>query len=138
MATFPANVGRQYALSALLKIQGSDITGGLITSGANIANAFDLPNEYIVLSGFVYVKTVFDGTTNTISVGDSGSATRFLNAVDLKTAATTAFSGVPFHSSTIGSALAKVTWTGTPTAVGLAYVYLEYIIPGRAHEVQTN
>jgi hypothetical protein len=138
MAIFPANVGRQYPLVTTLKIVGSDITLAKVASGVAIANAFDLPNEYIVLRGFVYVKTVFDGTTNTITLGDTGSATRFLNAVDLKTAATTEFSGVPFHSSTIGSAIAELTWTGTPTAVGEAYVVMEYIIPGRALEVQTN
>ena len=138
MAIFPANVGRQYPLVTCLKLQGSDITTAVVTTNVGIANAFDLPNEYIVLRGFIYVKTVFDGTTATFTLGDSGSAARFLSAVDLKTAATTAFSGVPFHSSTIGSAIGKYIWTGTPTAVGLAYVVMEYIIPDRSLEVQPN
>lgn len=138
MATlYPANVGRQYGLFAVFNITGADIAAGRYTSGANIANALDLPSTYIIYGGYIYVATAFNGTTATVTVGDSGSSTRFGNAVDLKTAAATALTNVPFYSGTIGGALMSVAWTGSPTT-GNAYVILEYLIPGRSNEVQTN
>lgn len=133
-----ANVGRQWPLIGVFHLTGQSSQDGTSVSGVAIANAADLPNTYIVLRGGVMVLTAFDGTTNTITAGDSGSAARFLSAVDLKTAANTAFSGVPFYSATIGNMAIKQTWTGTPTSVGEAYVWFEYIIPGRTTEVQTN
>lgn len=138
MATiYPANVGRQWPLYALLKVTAADILNGSLTSGANIAKAMDLPAEYLVLDGAIYVETAFDSTTATVTIGDSGSSTRYGSAVTLKTAATTALTGTPFHSATIANANVAVTWTGTPT-VGQAWIYLRYLIPGRANEVQTN
>ena len=137
MPLFPANVARQYPLVALLKISFTDLTNGSIVSGANIARALDLPNEYLIVDGAIYVETAFNGTTTTVAIGDPSSATRFAAAVSLQTAATTAFTGVPFHSGTIGTANLAVTFTGTPTT-GLAWVYMRYLIPGRNNEVQPN
>lgn len=133
-----ANVGRQWSLHGVFQLTGQGSVDGTIVSGTAIANASDLPNTYIITAGYVMVVTAFDGTTNTITAGDSGSAARFLSAVDLKTVANTAFSATPFYSATIGNMAIKQTWTGSPTAAGLAFVYFSYIIPGRSTEVQTN
>lgn len=137
---FPANVGRQWPLVGCLKIAASDIINGTIVTTVAIAHAADLPNDFIVTDGFVLVDTAFDSTTFTLAIGDSVNATRYAATASLTAAAGTsvAFTGTPFHSSTIGNMVVTPTITGTTPTVGLAYVVFKYIIPGRANEVQTN
>lgn len=100
-------------------------------------NLFELPAGAIVLDGDVKVLTAFNSaTTDTLSIGDSGSATRYASAVNIKTAARTALT-VPARQVS-GTEKVVATWTGAgaaPTA-GLVHVSLQYIIPGRAVENQ--
>lgn len=141
MATpiFPANVGRQTRLLAVANIKFSDIANGSIVSGVNIAHLLDLPSNYLVLSGMVYVQTAFVGlTAPTITIGDGTLTTRYASAVALTAAATTAFTAVPFQSSTIADAEAFLTFTGGPATAGNVWVVMEYVIPGRATEVQPS
>lgn len=141
MATpiFPANVGRQSRLIAAANIKFSDIANGSIVSGVNIAHLLDLPGNFILLNGSIYVQTVFVGLTlPTITIGDGTLTTRYASAVALTAAATTVFTATPFQSSTIADAEAFLTFTGGPATAGSVWVIMEYIIPGRALELQPN
>lgn len=96
-----------------------------------------LPRGAVVIGGFLVVDTAWDSTgTATLSIGDTGSATRHATTVDLKTAAKTALT-VTGYDNTGGLNLlgtAAITSTADLTA-GSARLVVEYIIDNRANEV---
>ncbi len=114
------------------------IADGTGSSLSGIAfNLFELPAGAIVTGGDVKVLTAFNsGTSDVLSIGDSGSATRYLSSQSIASAARTALTIPNRQSATTEKVLA--TWTGVgavPTA-GQAHITLSYIIPGRAFENQ--
>lgn len=114
------------------------IKAGTGSSLSGIAfNLFELPAGAVVIGGDVQVLTAFNSaTSDTLSIGDSGSATRYASAVNIKTAARTALTVPARQVSTTEKV--QATWTGAGTAptAGLVLVTLQYIIPGRAVENQ--
>lgn len=75
---------RQWPLSEIIRFTFEDVVAG--------ANPFaDLAGGEMVVGGSITVVTAWTTTgTATISLGDAGLATRYLSAVNLKTAARTA------------------------------------------------
>lgn len=119
----------QNVLSKVVTINFGDLAG---TSGTDVA-AIDIPQGAIVTSGAIVKRIVFNSaTSDTLSVGDSGSATRYLGATDVKTA-TGIVALVPtgyIHDKTA----ITVRWTGTgavPTT-GQVQLRVDYIVPGKA------
>lgn len=128
----PAN-GRQYPLFAEATINFDQIAD----TGVAVA-AIKLPVNAIVVGGAVVVDTAFNtGTTAVLDVGDSTTGNRYKNDVDLKTAGYTAL--VPTGYVSDGAdILVTPALVGTAATQGKVRVIVEYIISGRAHEVQTN
>lgn len=120
-------------------VNSDGIKAGTGSSLTGVAfNLFELPAGAIVIGGDIKVLEVFNSTTSdTFSIGDSGSATRYLNAQDVRTAVARAALTVPARQTTSTEKVVG-TWTsggGTPTT-GKLHITLQYIIPGRAVENQ--
>jgi hypothetical protein len=118
-------------------INGVTKSFGSTYTDAIVATAINLPEGCVVVGGEVVVETAGVGpTAYTVSLGDSVSATRYANAVDLKTAARTALTLTGYRTSenvrlTIASTVANAS-------AGKATVRVLYVMPGRANEVVPN
>lgn len=108
--------------------------------GTPVFKVFSLPVGAIALGGHLIVETAYanGAGTATVSVGDSGSATRFLAATDLKTAASTALA-IPVTGLGSGSDVLLTFSIATAAATaGRARVRIMYTIDGRGNEVQST
>lgn len=146
MATLKAARTAQYPLmaeftfnfddTAIDTVAGTSKTFGSTFGQSLVFDAINLPANANVIGGEVIVETAYaTSTAATISVGDSGSATRYANAVDLKTAARTALTLTGYRGSGENIRLAVNTTVAGATA-GKATVRVLYTIQGRALEVQ--
>lgn len=106
--------------------------------GSKAYDVINLPSGAVVTGGELVVETVSnDATTATVSVGDSASAARYLGATNIKAAARTAL--VPTGYRGLGENLRITVANGTGGATtGKVTVRVQYVIPGRAHEVQPS
>lgn len=113
-------------------------SAGAVTDfeASDAKDVIDLPPGAIVVGGSLVVSTAYNTTsTATLAIGDSGLATRYLGATNLKAAALTAIvptgyknvSGLPVRLT-----LALADLAGTQ---GVVRVSVEYVIDGRATEV---
>jgi hypothetical protein len=148
MATLKTTRGLQYPLLAeftfnynddMLNTSGVSSTFG---SGAVLTNVdfkgFFLPVNAVLVGGEIIVETAYAGpTVATVSVGDSGSATRYANAVDIKTAARTALTLTGFRSTGADVQL-RLNTTVAVASAGKVTVRIMYVIQDRANEVQTH
>lgn len=126
----PSN-GRQYPLFAEVTINVANMTD----TGVAVA-AIKLPTNAMVTGGRIVTDTAFDAATATLAVGDAGSAARYL--ADGNIAATGVVALVPTGYVSDGSDLIVTPTFADPVTVGSVRVQVEYVIAGRAHEVQTN
>lgn len=94
-----------------------DVGGGVDLVSGDVIQLFKVPAGAVVLDVIVNKKTSFNaGTSCTLSVGDGGSATRFHNAIDVKTATgLVASAGIPYQYATSDTIDAVVTITGAIT-----------------------
>jgi len=145
MATLIKNRALQYPLSAMFEF---DIASGDVmvnTSGTSqtfkaTAGVFDvigLPINSMVVGGELIVETASDDTgTATLSVGDSGSATRYLGATSIKSAARTALVPTGFmNSSGLDVRITLANANGNAT-VGKVRLHVVYVIKNRQNETQ--
>ena len=132
------STARQYKLTADFPINFADFAG--LSGVAQLA--IKLPAGAVVHGGRVFTDTAFNSaTSDTLSVGDAASATRYINAnaVVLRTAGVQqefAAAGLGYKY-TAGDTL-KVSWTGVgavPTT-GASRLYVDYSIDTRGNEVQ--
>lgn len=114
------------------------IADGTGSSLSGIAfNLFELPAGAIVIGGDIKVLTAFNSaTSDTLSIGDSGSATRYASAVSIASAARTALTVPARQVSSTEKVTATWTGSGAAPSAGQVHVSLQYIIPGRAVENQ--
>lgn len=118
-------------------INGVTKSFGSTYTDAVVCTAINLPEGAVIVGGELVVETAGVGpTVYTASFGDSTSATRYANAVDLKTAARTALTLTGYRTSenlrlTIASTVANAS-------AGKATVRVMYVMPGRANEVVPN
>lgn len=124
--------GRQYPLFASVEVNFDQIedTGVAVT-------AIKLPYGAQIVGGAVHVDVAFNSTTNVLDVGDSASADRYLNDVNLKATGRTPLNLTGYVSDGSDLLITPVHTGAAPTA-GRIRVQVEYIIAGRAHEAQTN
>lgn len=121
----------------IVDINGVTKTFGAVYTDAVVATAINLPEGAVIIGGEVVVETAGVGpTAYTVSLGDSSSATRYANAVDLKTAARTALTLTGYRSTenlrlTIASTVANAT-------AGSATVRVMYTIKNRQNEMVPN
>lgn len=96
---------------------------------------FRMPVGAVVLGGDVIVETAYTGpTAATLSVGDSGSATKYANAVNLLANARTALT-LPAGVTGGLDLLGKLTLTVANATAGKVRVRVMYTIEGRGNEV---
>jgi len=107
-------------------ISYTDIGDGATTLlTATAYEMFDLPKDAFVKAVRVRIDTAFDSvTTATVSVGDAGSTTRFISAVDAKAtagtvyaSATTGYKYTAADTLDVQFALTGATTTGAVTVI---------------------
>lgn len=144
MAKLNKNRGLQYALHAEFTFNLTDtftMTDGTVRAfgaagAATIADVVALPPNAVVIGGDLTVETVSnDSSTSTVSVGDSGSATRYLGATNLKSAARTALVPTGFRGAGEDIRLTFANAGGDATA-GTVTLRVTYIVSGRVNETQ--
>lgn len=132
------DVNRQCVMSALVTINVADILG---QSGVALP-AISMPPNCIVTGGAIVTRTLFNSaTSDTLSVGDATSATRYLSGSNIHVTGTAAL--VPTGYLTPGSVSGAagdifVTWTGVGTAptTGQVQLRVDYIQAGRGEYTQ--
>ena len=121
------SAGRQYPLAAVLEFGPGDFATGEATP------AIQLPGDSIVVGGEIIVRTAFN-TANTLSLGDAGSATRYLSAQALTSVGRTALTLTGFVHTAPVNLIA--TRAGTPDG-GAGILIVQYIMLDRATETQS-
>lgn len=145
MATLNATRGLQTVLSAEFVFSVGDTM--LNTSGASdefatvashVFDVINLPTNAIVVGGEVVTETAVTGATAyNVSVGDSGSATRYLGATNKVTAGRTAL--VPTGYVGVGENIRiTVAPTVATATAGKVSVRVEYVVRNRVCETQTH
>lgn len=145
MSKLIATRGQQYPLVAEFTFNFDDTmvdTSGALkdfkTVGSTVVDAINMPPNAIVTGGEVITETAITGSTAyNVSVGDSGSATRYLTATDRVAAGRTAL--VPTGYVGTGEQI-RVTVAPTVAAAtaGKVTVRVQYIVRNRVNETQTN
>lgn len=119
-----------------------DVNGVTKSFGSTFGDAIDayvlnLPEGAVVVGGEVVVETAGAGpTAYTVSLGDSGSATRYANAVDLKTAARTALTLSGYRASE--NLRLKIASTVANATAGKFTVRVLFTILNKANETIPN
>ncbi len=119
----------------------TDTSGAVVAISTAASKAFDainMPVGAIVTGGEVVTEVAGTGSTAlNVSVGDSGSATRYLGATDRIAAGRTALVPTGFVSN--GEQI-RITVAPTVSALtaGRVTVRVQYVIRGRVNEVQTH
>ena len=104
--------------------------------GTNIFEVIGLPVNATVVGGEVVVETAVAGpTASTITVGDSGSATRYLSSTSLLSAARTALTPTGFRGAGENIRITVANTVANATA-GKVTVRVLYMVQGRQNEVQ--
>lgn len=107
-------------------------------TGSPVFLAIPLRSGAIVVGGDVIVETAYNTTsTATVSLGDSGSATRYASAVNIKTAAITALTR-PALRSTGDTLRLTLALADTAATQGKVTVTVTYLVEGRSNETQVS
>jgi hypothetical protein len=117
-----------------------DVNGATKTfkDAAVIADVIKLPNGAVLTGGEIVVETVSNESgTATLKVGDVDSDARYLGATNIKAAARTALVPTGYRGTGKDLRITLANQNGDATA-GKVTVRVEYVIPGRAQEVQPN
>ena len=119
--------GRQSIVSAYLDVV-------LANHATTVAlDTIEVPQGAVIVGGSVVVTEAFNSTsTDVLDIGDSGTANRYKNDIDLTTLALTAL--VPTGYVYTAPTKIKATWVsggGTPTT-GAYTLRVDYIVRGRA------
>ena len=139
MTKLNAARGAQYPLMAEFTFNFNDTikaTDGVVKAlnAALVADMIELPMGAVVVGGEVVVETAdATSTTYTLSLGDAASATRYANAVSLKSAARTALTLTGFRATE--PIRATVAVTGSAPTAGKVTVRVLFTIAGRINEV---
>lgn len=126
---------RQDTENVFVEITQPQLAASLVANGGPGYVEFDVPLAGALIMGSADVNSVFDGDTATISLGDAGSATRYLSATNLKSAARTVITpdGYIYGEGTNARKMRLTyAYTGTPTAIGSLLLHLQFCKLGRA------
>lgn len=141
MATLTKAASAQYPLTASFNFTVADAmlnTSGALTNfkatGSPVFEIIPLPYGAMVVGGELVVITADDDSgTSTVTVGDSGSANRYLGATTLKSAARTALVPTGFVNTTTGIRITVANQNGD-AANGSFQINVSFIIGSRATE----
>lgn len=127
------DVGRQEPLFGEISFDFSNIAD----TGVAV-NAIDLPYGARIIGGEVLVDTAFNpGTSLVLDIGDAITGNRYVNDVDLKVVGRTALVPTGYVSDG-GAVTITPTLVGAAATQGAARLSLQYVIKGRAGQVQPN
>jgi hypothetical protein len=101
---------------------------------AGVVDIIPLPPGATVISGEVIVTTAFDTAGFDITVGDSGSAARYLGSTDVKGLGRTAL--VPTGYKGTGENIRLTFASDDVCTTGKATIRVMYTVENRANEVQ--
>lgn len=117
-----------------------DINFGDPTAYGTAENAIELPVNAVVCGGDAVILTPFNSATaNTLTLGDSVTANRYLAAIDLKAAAgtRTALSGLGTQiTASINQLRANLAQTGGVPTAGSVRISVQYYATNRANFTQ--
>lgn len=120
----------------MVNTSGVEVDFGKTNTAATSVDIINLPAGAVVVGGSVTTDTAFDAATFNVTVGDSGSATRYLGTTDKKAAGLTEL--VPTGYRGDGENL-RLTFTAADVCTtGKMTVRVEYITTGRANEANPN
>lgn len=126
------NASRQDVSLAYVDINYSDISSGVA------AVALELPPGAVVVGGALTTLTAFNaGTSDVMSVGDSGSANRYLSGSNIHATGRAALVPTGFtHTGAIRNL--TVTWTavGAAATAGKVRLEVQYYVENRASFTQ--
>jgi len=147
MSALKANRSAQYQLAASFTydISAGDTlanTSGVVqtfaATGAGPFDAIKLPKGARVVGGQLTVVTVGnDSGVQTLAIGDSGSATRYLGATSIKSAARTALVPTGYTGTGEDIRFTLVNTNGDATT-GKVVVDVLFVIDGKANEAVPN
>jgi len=145
MSKLIATRGQQYLLAAEFTFNFDDTmvdtTGVQKNFGTVGSTAFDvinLPTGAVITDGDVVTETAVGGSAAySVSVGDSGNATRYLAATDRKGAGRSPLvpTGYVGNGEQVRITVAPTTANAT---AGKVTVRVQYTVRNRANEVQTH
>jgi len=145
MAKLIASRTAQYVMEAeftfnfddtMVNTVGTTLDFGAANTAATSVDIINLPAGAVVVGGSVTTETAFDAATFNITVGDSGSANRYLGTTDRKGTGISAL--VPTGYRGDGENL-RLTFTAADVCTtGKMTVRVEYIQTGRANEANPN
>lgn len=144
MAKLNKNRGLQYPLVAEFTFSLTDtftmvdgVTRAFGAAGAaTLAEVIPLPPNAVLVGGDLTVETASnDSGTATVAVGDSGSATRYLAATNLKATGRTALTLTGYRGNGEDIRLTFANANGDATA-GVVTIRAMYIVTGRTNETQ--
>lgn len=127
------NKGLQEPLVAVQRLTQPELPTGKLVA------AVFVPPGAIVTGGFISVETAFDSaTSDTISVGDAASGTRYLNggADNGSTTARVALVPTGYQYTTGKWITVKNVAVGTEGTAGKVLLVVEFIVEGRFCEIQ--
>jgi hypothetical protein len=107
---------------------------GATNTSATTFEVIPLPVGAVVVGGYIARTEAFDAATYSITIGDADDDNRYLAAADLKAVGTTALL-VPGYIGT-GQNLEMIINAADVCTTGEAILVVEYIVDGRADEVQ--
>lgn len=108
--------------------------GGVYGGVGQIYEIAPLPVGATIVAGEVVSSGVVGPTVSTIAIGDSGNATRYLGATNLKTAGRTPLvpTGYVGNGENIRMTLVN---TEVPVSAGRVAIRITYMVAGRTNEV---
>lgn len=141
MANLKATRQAQYVLGAeftfnfddtVLNSSGAKVDGGKTNTAATSVDIIELPYGATIVGGEVVTDTAFDAATFNVTVGDSGSAARYLGTTDRKGAGRTPL--VPTGYVGEGQALRLTFTPADACTAGKMTVRVLYTVIGRGNE----
>lgn len=123
---------RQSPIAAVFNIGFADPT-----AYGTFETPMEVPANAIVVGGDIAVTTAWNSATSAaLSIGDAALATRYANAVDLKTAARTALTLTGYKHTVQEFLRFLAVQAGAAATAGAARVTLLYLVDGKADSGQ--
>jgi hypothetical protein len=123
--------GRQTVLTAMQHFTYDDFTSGVATE------AVDLPGGAYIISGELVITTAFNsGTSDAMEVGDSGGVATLLSSTSVASTGRTDLTPPDAPLSAKDAVTIELTSVGAAATAGAGFLRVEYVIDGRANEVQ--
>jgi hypothetical protein len=120
----------------MVSVAGTEVDFGKTNTASTVFKVIPLPLGATVIGGSVTTDTAFDAATYNVSIGDSGSATRYLGATDKKGTGLTAL--VPTGYVGNGEDLYVTVVAADVCTTGKMTVRVLYTIANRANENTLN